>query len=942
MSGPRPGEGTEWAVDLDRTSIGARIRGLLAEADNGHVAGASIFVEGVPGIGKTHLVREVVQGARRRGMRCLLGEGQALRRLDGLALLDQWLTAGRPSEDRSDPPADVPAESAPETIDPVESAMEAVEGLCDESTVLLVVDDAHHLDSASLGLLRRLTWTVRRLPIVLLVAARPAPGRTQLADIARQVTLGVRLPPLGQDELHRLVTARLGHPPGPRLVRELGRAGGNPQFALEMLAALQRSGRLAPAGETADLSPGAVAGWSTVEEVVRDHLYQLDEAVVEVISALAVFGGPAALDDLGQVMFLEPGNLQGCLDRAAGAGVVVERPGGTVDLTCPLYRDVAGAELSASERRAVHRRIAAVLTRRTAPAAVVAGHLAGGAEISTGPGSNAAIEALRKAAEAAAKFAPAVSAELLETAGRLAAPGDSRMDQLALARAETLFLAGHNDRAAAAAAQRLTSTTDPATAMGLGAVLIRSLVNAGRVEAATTAITATLDDPYLPAAVSRQLEQLRCFLLVQDGRLDAASARTARLLPLFAAQRDDIATAGLLVSAALIDYLRARPDDALANLRRYQGIVEIAGEPVEGRFSATVWLPLMELASRGPAAAVAAAMNSRRPIAGRRPTRWLDQYHSFVDGGIAVVAGQWDDAIVSYDTGLEMAEETGSGWTSIAVGQRAYLAVHRGELSEAQERINRFRLDGRPLQFGADYLGLAEMVLLAAGGSATAAAVLARQLWRAAPTAGEWWMLQLAPDATRCLLMATEISAAQRVCQDVGAIDVGQVAVLAFVPDLVAGMVEADPVRLTRAAEQAQEIGNGQLAAFAWEELAAALAATSPNRCRAAARRALSAYDDWQAVTDRDRLLSRLRDRGVRLQPGRRPPAGVTTVDGLTWTERRVARLIRDGLSNPQIAEQLCISPRTVQTHVSHILAKWGLRSRVEVATAVARDATGA
>jgi DNA-binding NarL/FixJ family response regulator len=49
-----------------------------------------------------------------------------------------------------------------------------------------------------------------------------------------------------------------------------------------------------------------------------------------------------------------------------------------------------------------------------------------------------------------------------------------------------------------------------------------------------------------------------------------------------------------------------------------------------------------------------------------------------------------------------------------------------------------------------------------------------------------------------------------------------------------------------------------------------------------------------------------------------------------------VIALIREGLTNREIGARMFISPRTVQTHVSHILAKTGLRSRVEVATASA------
>jgi DNA-binding NarL/FixJ family response regulator len=53
---------------------------------------------------------------------------------------------------------------------------------------------------------------------------------------------------------------------------------------------------------------------------------------------------------------------------------------------------------------------------------------------------------------------------------------------------------------------------------------------------------------------------------------------------------------------------------------------------------------------------------------------------------------------------------------------------------------------------------------------------------------------------------------------------------------------------------------------------------------------------------------------------------------GLTEREREVAGLIVDGLSNPEIADRLYLSPRTATTHVSNILSKLGLRSRAQIA----------
>jgi DNA-binding NarL/FixJ family response regulator len=83
---------------------------------------------------------------------------------------------------------------------------------------------------------------------------------------------------------------------------------------------------------------------------------------------------------------------------------------------------------------------------------------------------------------------------------------------------------------------------------------------------------------------------------------------------------------------------------------------------------------------------------------------------------------------------------------------------------------------------------------------------------------------------------------------------------------------------------------------------------------------------DW----DRGRADARLRRAGIRRrQLGSRPKTGW---DALTDTERRIAAMVADGRSNPDIAGELFLSHRTVRNHVSHILAKLELSSRIELA----------
>jgi DNA-binding CsgD family transcriptional regulator len=96
-------------------------------------------------------------------------------------------------------------------------------------------------------------------------------------------------------------------------------------------------------------------------------------------------------------------------------------------------------------------------------------------------------------------------------------------------------------------------------------------------------------------------------------------------------------------------------------------------------------------------------------------------------------------------------------------------------------------------------------------------------------------------------------------------------------------------------------------------------------------------FEQLDATRDLLRVEAALRAAGVRR--GQRGPR-VKARHGwasLTPTEHTVARLAADGLSNPQIGDQLYISHRTVQTHLSHIFTKLGISSRVQLTVEVTR-----
>src|SRR5204862_4530797 len=93
----------------------------------------------------------------------------------------------------------------------------------------------------------------------------------------------------------------------------------------------------------------------------------------------------------------------------------------------------------------------------------------------------------------------------------------------------------------------------------------------------------------------------------------------------------------------------------------------------------------------------------------------------------------------------------------------------------------------------------------------------------------------------------------------------------------------------------------------------------------------LAIYAEIAASGDARRVRSRLREFGVRRRLVTTEPE-TTGWAALTTSELTVARLVADGLTNREVAERLFVSPHTVNSHLRHVFAKLGIKSRVELA----------
>jgi DNA-binding CsgD family transcriptional regulator len=162
----------------------------------------------------------------------------------------------------------------------------------------------------------------------------------------------------------------------------------------------------------------------------------------------------------------------------------------------------------------------------------------------------------------------------------------------------------------------------------------------------------------------------------------------------------------------------------------------------------------------------------------------------------------------------------------------------------------------------------------------------------------------------------------------------------AYVEALV--LAAHDPVAaapaFSRAAALAEEAG--QLHVGLWIELDAAIALTALDRARGvdALRVVAERAANMGALSEQQLAEQRLRALGARTW--RRGPT--SHAGSLTDREREVADLVAAGATNPEIAQALFLSRKTVERHVSNVLAKLGARNRVELVTLMASGGEGA
>jgi tetratricopeptide (TPR) repeat protein len=639
---------------------------------------AAFLIEGVPGIGKTVLWRQGVELARARGLRVLTAiPATAETRLSFTALAD---LLGPVLADvlRSLPPPQRRALEVALLLDDAEGAppdhravafafLGAARALAREGPVVVAVDDVQWLDGPSAFTVEFALRRLRDEPVVFLFTLRtgdgPAPVGLERAlpeEGLRRLTIG----PLSLGALHRLLKDRLGRVfsrPNLRRLHQL--SDGNPFFALELARALERGSIRLEAGEPLP---------ATLGTLVQQRLAALpDETRAALLAAsalsqptLALVGAATGNDPVVQLAPALEAN-------------VVELDGERIRFSHPLLASGVYGATGAAERRAMHRRLAALLPDPEEGAR----HLAHGAD---GPDAHVAAALDRAAHKAHDRGALPAAAELSELARRLT-PGGSEAKRHRRTIDATIFAweAGEGERAREVlSAARSTLPAGPRRGEVLYWLGLLEEYEGDRrraVELYRDARANAGDDLALRA---RCEEGLASALLELRTDLRAAGDHARSAVELAQRTRDGVLEIAALSELALVDAVTGGNEWPQA-LGRGRELEEQTG-PVQAAVSATFTLGVV-LTWVDEVAEACDLLGSLRNQCEQRNEEsalpWICAQLSWAE----FLAGRWDEADRHAQEGIEMAVQADQEPQRLfALGVRGLVRAARGDVENAR------------------------------------------------------------------------------------------------------------------------------------------------------------------------------------------------------------------------------------------------------------------
>lgn len=892
--------------------------------------GAAVLIEGEPGIGKSTLARAATTLATHEGCRVLwaaadeLGQALPLRPLlDAFHGMDNpRLTAVRHLL-RGEFTAD---------LDPVAAASEhmltLVADLCDIIPVVLVVDDLQWADQATIRVWERLARTASRTALLTIGVTRPTPVRAELSALRRTATTVLHLEGLRDNEVTDLLAGLAGGQPGPALRRIATDAAGNPLYLTELVAALTRAGRLRLGDGEVELESGPVP--RSLLAAIADRLDFLPRDVRGDLRAAALLGLEFLVDDLAIIQNRRVPDLVRAIDQARTAGVLGETDG-KLSFRHPLIRAALYDEIPPPVRTAWHRDAARALAEAGAPVHRVARQLLQAVTMDDAdPLDELLLDWLAGAAATLVAQAPRDTAELLRQACRRTPATTTRGIRLAANLAEAQYRTGDAIEAERTARRALAAASDPDVLVELHWTISQSRAFVGRVDASLDSLGRALALPGVSAKQRARLLVLTARAHRNLGEVSLAGDLAAEALATAEEVGDKWAVAWSLHVLIVVSVMRGDVVGALPLFDRALDVV--ADDPALIDLGMLLEInkavALGDLDRYDEAFGTAARVRRIADRAGSVPR--LAQARSAL-AQLLFEAGQWDDARCEAEALPDAMKDPAA--TCCDHGVAAVIAFHRGNVDTARRHLDR----AAP---SAEHIGNRVISALTLARSLDhevtdepdqALAVLVSCLAHRPEELDE--VEDLLPEAARLAAGAGMADVvADAAARATGLAGRGQVPHRQGSAAYCRGLLDGNVALLLLAADKFAVAGRPLWEAKALEA-AALRSAQDGDRgaARTAFTRADEIYERLGAAWDVARLRAAMRGYGMRRGSRNRHRQASAGWESLTPSEAKVARLVAEGLANREIAERLVLSVRTVESHVSHVLAKLGMRSRVDI-----------
>jgi DNA-binding CsgD family transcriptional regulator/tetratricopeptide (TPR) repeat protein len=695
------------------------------------------------------------------------------------------------------------------------------------------------------------------------------------------------------------------------------------------VGALVADGTIVYDEDAAELASEAVT--PSLPLTILHRLSFASPGLLELLGLASVLGVSFAASDLALLAQRPVSSLVAALRSAQLAGVLAER-GERLSFRHELVRDALYNDLPLTVRRGLHAEFASALAAAGRPPHQAADHVIRAAA----PGDEHAVASIVSVARDLVGRAPGPAAGMYQDAIELSASPAAMRERLLPELADALIAAGQLREGEQLCREALARDLGPEWAGQLRLHLMFLLLRQGRIREAIREGEEGLAQGVVDERDRKRIASLMSMALVFSGDVPPAERAARAVLD---TSRDELARALATNTLASAADGRGAYTEAAGLIVPSARWADLRGSRAAFDARPHMILSLMLIRLDRFDEAQATIHRGRHAAESLGIADALPVFH-YQQALLDFWRGRLDDALAELDTRSRLVEQMEIGWHLPAESLAALIAIHQDDLIAAGRHVAAAEREaaqgGTP--HGIDLMTLARARLLEATGDAQAALEAVASAVTASVSAGTITFIPvLGPELARLAAAVGDPGRAAAVIpglDQVARLNPGARSLQAYA--LAGhGLLDGDRNTLSAAAGLLRGSGRALEAARAAETVAA----LSADKARGSLEAARQTYHDCRAPRDLARVEAALRALGVRRGvPGarRRPDHGW---QALTDTELKVVRLLAERLTNPEIAQRMFISRRTVQTHVSHALAKLGVATRRELAAEAGRHA---